>query len=358
MKLNINEINRLDAGIELLKIVSDETSVVSKAIKITHAKNVPNNAASAIGRIIKSEPCHEVYGSLAAKANSLNARIPGDIDVVVRNPRMTASRINQVLTNHGHKTKTTCNPMFGSCAVQIMKGNELIDVVDIHPSNQHYGKFKAGKTPIGSSKKPRHRDGFNIQTAHDQLLRKAQSVMSFETGTRMGPPDHRRLKDVEDFITGSRLMLDSKQLRAEAELKKVEKGRKKLKKWKKHIKTLDGYNPRTTRVGKDPIPEYKEQEFIRFAVNNPHIDTDEIVFKKGGVGKRTVNKDMLFCPFDQFNEGVKDPYAGGPHTKSPYVKNPYKKRQRKSGVGRLLVGDERCDQLQNFGGVSNLLKYF
>ena len=296
MRLKPLERIRFNAGLHITKALFNTRSVVSKPVHSTHASNVPNNTADDINTVIRNEPCSEVYGSLAIKSKSFLSRTPTDIDIVVNNPRNTASIISHKLQQKGHKTNVTYNPEFNSAVVQVSKNGEMVDAVDIHPSNTHYTNYDVH----GHSIPPTNVKGINVQTATDQLLRKANSVMSYnDEDKRLGPPDHRRVKDVSDFITTSRLLLDSRQLRAEAELARVQKSRKKLKVWKQHVKGLEGFNPRTTKVGKDPIPEYKEKEFINFAVKNPSINIDDLYFSGQGVKVKKVYKGLQHCIFNQ-----------------------------------------------------------
>jgi len=290
------DISRLNAGLHILKTVHKTKSVVNKPVSSGHAVNLPQSVVDEVNRTIMQEPCHEVYGSLAMKSKTFLAREPADIDMVVRNPKNTAHKINSQLRQKGHKSKVVCNPEFNSCVVQVEKNGEYVDAVDVHPSDTHYVKYDL----FGSSIPPTRVNGFNVQTAADQLLRKANSVMSYnEKDNRMGPPEHRQDKDVSDFITTSRVLLDSKRLRAEAEIAQVNAARKNLKPWKKHVKTLKGHDPKTSRVGKDPIPEHKEQEFIRYAVDNPLVDVDDMFFSGSGVKVRKPTEENMFCEFNK-----------------------------------------------------------
>ena len=76
-------------------------------------------------------------------------------------------------------------------------------------------------------------------------------------------------------------MIDSKQLQAEAELKRVKKARKALKVWGLEAKMLGGKGYR-----KDPIPESREQEYIRYAMANPMAPVDDIKLGRRGVRTR------------------------------------------------------------------------
>lgn len=314
MSLSAKEQQLYNDGMIILETVGHENSSVAKALKSTDAANVPNVTADALDRYLKINPKHEVYGSLAIHTHSFGGRKPSDIDVVVSNPQKVASDVNRIMRRKGVKTNITHNPLFNSFVVQVEKNNNFVDAVDIHPIQGHGGKYDV----FGQSLSPVRTDGINIQVAADQLLRKANSVMA-KNKNQFGPPQHRALKDTTDFITTSRLLLDSKELEAKAELKRVDEGRKALRSWKRHVQTLDGYNAKRTPIGKDPILPTHEKRFINFALKNPKIDVDNIRLTKKGV-KQTKKKVK---PLNQMANRPYYPYAKNlTKVTSPYGKHP------------------------------------
>lgn len=277
MKLTAEERKRELDGMTLLRILSNETSVVQKNLSPSNAANVPGNSSQDILNVLHENKNHEVYGSLAMQTKTFRQRKPNDIDVVVDNPRMFASTIAQRLSMKGHKVDIESNPEYGSHVVRIKQKHEWKDVVDIHPINEHKKVFDV----YGKSIPPTNIGGINIQVAADQLLRKANSVMAYDPKTHtFGASPKRKLKDVTDFVNTSRLLIDSKQLQAEAELAKVHKARKALKSWERHAIKLGAGKT------KDPIPETQEQRFIKHAVNNPKLDVEKLTFRN----KKSFNK--------------------------------------------------------------------
>lgn len=310
MSLSAKEQKLYDDGMTILETVGNENSSVSKDLKSTNASNVPDTTADALDRYLKLNPSHEVYGGLAMHTHTFGGRKPADIDVVVSNPRKVSKDVNRIMRRKGIKTKVVGNPAFGSFVVQVEKNNEMVDAVDIHPIKGHRGKYDV----YGESLLPVKTDGINVQVAADQLLRKANSVMSTTKG-KMGPPKHRILKDTTDFITTSRLLLDSKELEAKAELKRVDKARKALQSWKKHARTLEGYNHKKTPIGKDPIPATHEKRFINYALKNPCVDIDDIRLTKKGIKKtnekstKTHRTKRSYYPYAQNLKKVTNPYG-------------------------------------------------
>lgn len=328
-KLTPTEITRKRAGLVLLKTLHNEKSVVSKPVKSSHAANVPKSAATSLDQLIKNENCHEVYGSLAMRSHSFLARKPNDVDLIVRNPNKTASNISQTFRRKGLNTRVEKNPQFGSAVVQVEKNSKWLDVADLHPIQDHYGNFEV----FGSSKMPRTLLGVNIQPAADQLLRKGNSIMGYNTEEkRMGPAAKRRLKDNSDFITTTRILLDSKELRAKAELERVKKARKKLAVWKKHVRTMPGYNKAKTHIGRDPIPASKEKEFINYAVNNLDVHVDDIYFSGSGIKRRSKNITSPVCPFG----------------KKKTLNNPYRSVGVKKSRGKRKKNSKKKDKLTLF----------
>lgn len=301
MKRTQAEERRYQDGMTILRTVANETSVVSKELKTTNAANVPDRAAHRLDTYIKSIDKHEVYGSLAMKSRTFAARKPNDVDIVVMQPKKVAGDIAHVMRRAGSKVRIESNPQFNSHVVQVKKKNEWVDAVDIHPLQEHRVKFDVH----GRSLPPHNIKGVKVQRAADQLLRKANSVMAHNpTDNRMGAAEHRRYKDTIDFVTTSRLLLDSKQLRAEAELEQVKKGRKALGSWKKHARSLKGA-PKGKLV-RDPIPEYREQQFISYARDNPNINVDMITLnKEGALGAPSVKRGRSYgsCKMYSFGKG-------------------------------------------------------
>jgi len=310
MSLSAKDQELYNDGMIILDTVGHENSAVAKKLQSTDAANVPDMAANALDRYLKVNPNHEVYGSLAMHTHTFKgSRTPADIDIVVSNPRKVATDVNRIMRRKGIKTNMVSNPEYNSFVVQVEKNNELVDAVDIHPMKGHRGKYDV----FGQSLLPVQTDGINVQVAADQLLRKANSVMAKSKG-KMGPVEHRALKDTTDFITTSRLLLDSKELEAKAELKRVAKGRKALQSWKKHARTLDGYNPDKTPIGKDPIPATHEKRFINFALKNPGVDIDNIRLTKKTVKQIKGNTQSLTAkppiyPYAQNLRKVTNPYG-------------------------------------------------
>lgn len=283
-KLTKAEQQRYADGMTILRTVGNETSVITKPLKTTDAANVPDRSAASLDRYIKTINKHELYGSLAMKSHTYHSRNPQDVDIVVNQPKKVAMDVRRIMQRSGFKARVESNPQFNSHVVQVEKKGEWVDAVDIHPLQEHNVKFDI----YGESLPPREIKGVKVQRAADQLLRKANAVMQWnEKEGRMGAPAHRRKKDVIDFVTTSRLLLDSKQLKAEAELEQVKEARKALTSWRKHARNVRG---RRGGVGRDPIPEYREQQFIDYARGNPSVNVDSIVLNDRGARGAPIKK--------------------------------------------------------------------
>ena len=274
MKLNKRERIRYDSGLHVMKTLATERSVISKRVKLTDAVNVPKDTAKDIRKILTQIKNHELYGSLASSSKTMVSRRPKDVDVAVNNPYDKALKIADILKRKGHNVRIESMPQFDSHKVQIKRNSEWVDVVDLHEHAEHISREFS---EYGVVTPPDMIEGLYVQTMNDQMLRKGHSAMLYDERTEtFGPRPHRAAKDIGDFITGSRLLIDSKELRAKAELARVKKARKSLKVWRKHAKTIPGAS---VNLGKDPIPEDMERRFIKFAVENPEIDVDDIKFK-------------------------------------------------------------------------------
>lgn len=293
MRLNRTERKRYDSGMLILKTLSTERSVISKVVKPSDATNVPNDVSKDIKKILKQVLNHEVFGSVVAKSKSMVSRKPNDIDVAVDKPHDKALKIADALKHKGYTVNINSMPQFNSHVVQIKKRGKWVDVVDLHPIKKH---SKQTFDVYGESVSPELLDGVYVQTMNDQLFRKANSVMAYNPKTGMfGASPHRASKDIGDFITVSRLLIDSKELKAKAELARVKKARRNLKQWKTHAKNK-GVNG---SIGKDPIPDDMEKRFIQYAVDNPEINVDDIKFKtRRSFRKKAVKQDDVIGMFD------------------------------------------------------------
>lgn len=318
MRLNRRERKRYDSGLMILKTLSTERSVISKTVKPSDAANVPDNSSDEIRKIIQQVKNHEVYGSLATKSKTMASRDPNDIDVAVDNPYDKALKIAEVLKRKGHNVKISSMEQFNSHVVQIKKKGEWVDVVDLHAHEDHVSRVF---DVYGKTTPPDKIDGLYIQTTNDQLLRKGNSVMAYDEKTNVfGARPHRKAKDVGDFITTSRLLLDSKELKARAELARVKAGRERLKVWRKHAKGIKGASK---NLGKDPIPDEMEKMFIDFAVKNPEVDVDDIKFKtRRTFRKKKVENDNVLGLFDIELPFIKND-SGGRIKKEKSKREPY-----------------------------------
>lgn len=215
------------------------------------------------------------------QARTLHARTPNDIDITVDNPHRAAHDIKRIMGRRGNQARVESNWEWNSHVVQVMKGKEYVDAVDIHPTLGHapekYDVF-------GAPRPPTRINGYNVQSMGDQLYRKANSVMS-----KRGAAPKRARKDTVDFVRTARTLIDSKQLQAEAELKRAKKARKALNVWEREANALGGSGHK-----RDPIPEYREQQYINYAMDNPMVPIDDIRIgkKKTGVMKKEQEKRL------------------------------------------------------------------
>jgi hypothetical protein len=190
-KLTPTEQRRKTAAKTICSTLSKEFSVIAKPLASVNIRNIPDAAELAVRNWIRSHAGrHEVYGSSAMATHSVTARPPQDLDIVIDNPGHAARVLADILRRKRIKTKVTANPEWKSYVVQVMKNGAWVDAIDIHPIQEHSGKFEFH----GESQKPIATRGINIQRASDQLLRKANAVTTITEG-RMGAPEKRNFKD-------------------------------------------------------------------------------------------------------------------------------------------------------------------
>lgn len=321
MRLSGKEQKRYNAGIKILKIMENETSIISKPLFEVNIKNIPDSVEPLIRNHIRTLRNHEIYGSAALKTRSIIARSPADLDIVTQNPKQVAIAMARIIRSKGIKVKVVSNPQWDSHVVHIFQRGEWRDAIDIHPIKDHTGKFDV----YGSSKPPTTKKGIQIQRASDQMLRKANSIMWIDPTTkRMGPPSAREMKDTIDFITTARLLIASKKTKSGAEYKRAMEAEKALKIWESHLKTIEGDKAKKKITKRKQISKTRKKRFTAFSLRKPTADIDDIIMEKTTI---KVRKKPYIRPL----ELTISPYSLVPYNaaKTPYGRNatdPYRKR--------------------------------
>ena len=278
-KLTESEKRRKEAAKNICKILSNETSVIAKPLSSVDILNIPNSVESKIRSWIKKyKGKSEIYGSAAISTHSIHARRPSDLDIVIDNPSHAARSLSSLMRDSGIKVKVIPNPTWGSYVVQVQnKKGEFVDALDIHPIEGHYEKFDL----YGSSKKPFTKKGITIQRASDQLLRKANAITQRRKDGSLGAPPHRELKDTIDFITTSKLLLSSMEVKSKAELARVKKVRKELKIWETHLAKIRGDKKKKKIIKVKPISETRKRMFVDASIKMSDMNIDDIIFENG-----------------------------------------------------------------------------
>lgn len=311
-KLTSAEQRRKTAARTIVKTLGNEFSVIAKPLSSVNIRNIPDVAESAVRNWLRTHiGCHEVYGSGAMATHSVTARPPQDLDIVIDNPGHAARVLADILRRKRIKTKVTANPQWKSYVVQVMKNGAWVDAIDIHPIQEHSGKFDFH----GESQKPIATRGINIQRASDQLLRKANAVTAITEG-RMGAPEKRNLKDTIDFITTSELLLASLELKTKAQQARASQVRSAIKVWRSHLRMLETApgekKPGRKKPGrKKPVSKTRADTFISKAKSRPAVDLDNLIFEEDGISMR-----MTGAP--------KPPRRGIGRARSPYSKDFWK----------------------------------
>ena len=305
---------RRSAALLICKTLGDELSVVAKPLSAVNIRNIPDSVEPAIRNWIRQHAGkHEVYGSAAAATHRIGGRRPSDLDLVVPNPRTAANALAGIMRRRQIKCRVTPSKSQGAFVVQIWKSRGWADALDIHPVRGHSGRYEF----YGESKPPMTERGINIQTAADQLLRKANAITAKQSDGRMGAPEHRNLKDTQDFIATAKMLLASMQLRSKAEQERAKKVRAAIRVWERHLKTIKGA-PKPTK--RKPISKARQERFIQKAIAKPEDDPRNLVFEGSALKvteRKTPPRPQVEVP------GIGGPYAKNPYAQSPYAKNPY-----------------------------------
>lgn len=288
--MNKEERKRYNAGMNLVKLASTATTIVRKKVSSGDAATIPKDAGSKIDVWLRNNK-HILYGSLPMKRQMYKSRPAKDVDIAVEHPKEAAQRLNTILANKTKlKTRIIHSKGMKRYAVQVKsKGGEWIDAIDIHTIGMFYGDYDV----YGSTLPPYSQKGIQIQTLADQLLRKANSVLAIDKKTgRFGATPDRELKDVTDFVNVSKMLIESKELRARASLARVKEGRKAIKIWEDYARKLEGYGGQK-KVFKDQVSTKKEKKFIDYAIKHPEHDVRDLVFTDGKVIPKTHKKKAV-----------------------------------------------------------------
>lgn len=319
-KLTPTEQRRKTAAKTICSTLSKEFSVIAKPLSSVNIQNIPDVAEPAVRNWLRTHiGCHEVYGSGAMATHSVTARPPQDLDIVIDNPGHAARVLADILRRKRIKTKVTANPQWKSYVVQVMKNGAWVDAIDIHPIQEHSGKFDFH----GESQKPIATRGINIQRASDQLLRKANAVTAITEG-RMGAPEKRNFKDTIDFITTSELLLASLELKTKAQQARASQVRSAIKVWRSHLRTLEAA-PDTKKPGrKKPVSNTRADTYISKAKSRPAVDLDNLIFEEDSVSVRKTR--ALISP----RRGIGR--AGSPYPKDFWkIDKPERRQKKKRG---------------------------
>ena len=322
---NPSAAQRRSAALLICKTLGDELSVVAKPLSAVNIRNIPDSVEPAIRNWIRQHAGkHEVYGSAAAATHRVGGRRPGDLDIIVTNPRASANALAGIMRRRQIKCRVAASKSPSAFVVQIQKRDGWADALDIHPVTGHAGKYEF----YGESKAPMAKKGINIQTAADQLLRKANAITAKQANGRMGAPEHRDLKDTRDFIATAKTLLASMQLRSKAEQGRAKKVRAAIRIWERHLKTIKGA-PKPPK--RKPISSTRQKRFVQKARAKPAASTTNLVFE-GSSAKVTERKTpkgpQVKVP------GIGSPYAKNPYARAPYAASPYKSH----GVPPLMGG--------------------
>ena len=327
--LTESEKRRKQAALTIVKTLHDEMSVVAKPMSAVNIKHIPDSVEPAIRNWLRKYHAHEIYGSSSMATHSIHARRPNDLDIAVGNPGYVANSLASLMRSRGVKVKIVSDSTWGSYVIQVFSKGKYEDAVDIHPASSHGGKFEF----YGASQEPLKKKGLSIQRSSDQLLRKFNAITQIDPKTgKMGAAPHREIKDTQDAIQITELLLASMQLKSKAQLAKAQKVKAELKVWKAHLTTLQGGKKKSTTKRK-PLSATRQKKFVQKAVKKPAKDVDDFIFENGEVKERKV-------PLTKVTEAPKmitvSPYYGV--AQSPYLAKSKKRRKRRKGKATVPYG--------------------
>lgn len=312
---------RRSAALTICKTLANELSVVAKPLSRVNIKNIPDSVEPAIRAWVRKHAGkHEVYGSAAAATHRIGGRRPGDLDIIVGDPRTAANAVVAIMRQKKIKCQIAERKIGGGLVIKILKKGKWVEAVDFHPPKGHAGKYEL----YGQTKPPLVKNGITIQRASDQMLRKANEIMKKQPDGSTGAAPHRNLKDTRDFIETSKTLFASLVLKSKADQQRAKKVRKAIKVWERHLKTLEGA-PKPPK--RKPISKTRTKRFEQKARANPAPDVDDLIFI--GSTPRVVERKGQPGGMLGIGEGYAgggyagSGYAGDPYAKDPYAGDPY-----------------------------------
>lgn len=300
---------RRSAALTICKTLSNELSVVAKPLSRVNIKNIPDSVEPAIRDWIKKHAGkHEVYGSAAAATHRIGGRRPGDLDMIVADPRTAATAVAAIMRRKKIKYQIAERKIGGGLVIKILKNGKWVEAVDFHSPKGHTGKYEL----YGETKPPMKKKGITIQSAADQMLRKANEITKKLPDGTTGAAPHRNLKDTRDFIETSKTLLASLILKSKADQQRAKRVRTAIKVWERHLKTLEGAPKPPKRRA---ISKTRTKRFEQKARANPAPDVDDLIFI--GSTPQVVERDARGQPARGMRE-VGGGYAGDPYAKDTY----------------------------------------
>ena len=270
MPPNPTATQRRSAALTICKSLGNELSVVATPLSQVDIRNIPNSTEPAVRNWIRTHAGrHEVYGSGAMATHRIHGRQPADLDIVIDNPRHAANALAGVMRGKGVPCKITPSKSPDAFVVQVKRRGEWVDALDIHPIAGHAGKYDFH----GQSKPPMTANGINIQTAADQLLRKANAITQ-----KGGAAPKRELKDTQDFISTAKMLLASIETRTAAQQARAKKVKAAIRVWESHLKTIKGAPPKPKRK---QISKTRKTQYAKKAAASPGVNLDDLVFTSG-----------------------------------------------------------------------------
>ena len=211
--LTPEQVTKFKAGAEIAVELEKVKPPMMQPLKFTEVKSLPGKSGLIVEKWIKTHPKQEsvIAGSTAARAQFKGSRLPGDIDLYVKDPIKAGKQIYKLLEKElgKDKTKLTIQKEWGSAVVEVKIKGEWHHAVDIHPSTRagevmEFGLKTREPITIGEMK---------YVSAGELVQRKAASILMSRKEGKIGPKSY-RTKDILDFETYVESVVKAKKVRA------------------------------------------------------------------------------------------------------------------------------------------------
>ena len=192
----------MEAAFRDIELIGRQKSVIRRSIDLSLIENIPKEVRPTVLRMLKQEK-GVVFGSAAQRTQQILRRSMEDVDYFVKNPEKVAERwvpqLNKAAGKEIFRHK-------GRGLIEVYKEGQWRHSIDMHSIAELKGRLSFGFKPY----KPVKIEGIKYATLEEQLFRKSLSIT--QPRKKVISPELYRMKDIADFVSASKTLVESMQL--------------------------------------------------------------------------------------------------------------------------------------------------